>query len=248
MKPARTTPKLSVLLYHRIGPAKTRQPHFCDIDRFRSQMRWLRASGHHVVSLEDACAGLFRGAPLPERPVVITFDDGFQDFHDHAFPVLRDFHYPAVVYVVAGLLGQAPKWLSDVESGARIMSADMLRTVHAGGIEIGAHTLHHARLTDVTENTQISEITASKRVLEDALGKAVRSFAYPFGSYNPSIRDAVANAGFDSGLTINRGLANWAPNPYEIPRKAISWGDNAIGFFYKLLFDNTFKRRPKAAV
>ena len=244
---ANPTPKLSVLLYHRIGVAKTRRPHFCDIDRFRSQMRWLKLLGYQVVSLQDAHAGLFEQAPLPKRSVVLTFDDGFQDFHDHAYPILREFGYPATVFVVAGLLGQPPRWLTDVEPSARIMSGAMLRAVRQGNIEIGAHTVSHPHLPAVAADLQEREIAHSKTILEDAIGEPVSSFAYPYGSYDPAVRDLVERAGFETAVTINRGLANWAANPFEIPRKAVSWGDNLIGFLYKLLLDNQFKRRPKAA-
>lgn len=242
-----TTPSLSVLLYHRIGTAKTRRPHFCDINRFRSQMRWLRLLGYQVISLREARAGLFEHAPLPKRPVVLTFDDGFQDFHDHAYPLLREFGYPATVFVVAGLLGQSPLWLTDVEASARIMSGAMLRTVLQGNIEIGAHTVSHPHLPAVTAELQEREIAHSKKILEDEIGEPVSAFAYPFGSYDNAVRDSVARAGYETAVTINRGLANWAANPLEIPRKAISWGDNPVGFLYKLLLDNQFKRRPKAA-
>lgn len=210
-------------------------------------MRCLKLLGYQVISLRDAHAGLFGSAPLPKRPVVLTFDDGFQDFHDHAYPILREFGYSATVFVVAGLLSQPPRWLTDVEASARIMSGTMLRTVRQGNIEIGAHTMSHPHLPHIPVERQEQEIALSKTMLEDTIGEAVSSFAYPYGSYDAPVRDLVMGAGFETAVTINRGLANWAANPFEIPRKAISWGDNLVGFLYKLLLDNQFKRRPKTA-
>ena len=210
-------------------------------------MHWLRWSGHQVISLKQAYEALFKGVSLPTRSVVISFDDGFQDFYDYAFPVLQEFGYPSIVYVVAGLIGQPAKWLAEGDRAGdeTIMSAEILRIIHKGQVEIGAHTMSHAVLPKLSATQQAEEIGNSKRVLEEVLGEAIESFAYPYGVYNPGVRDAVAAAGFKTGLTVNRGLANLAPNPYEIPRKAISWGDNCLGFFHKLLLDNKLKRRPK---
>ena len=246
LNPPKATSKVSVLLYHRVGPAQTRRPHYCDVDSFRAQMNWLKWAGCEVISLQQAYEGLFGDGPLPKRPVVISFDDGFQDFYDCAFPILQDFGYPSVVFVVAGLLGQPAKWLVDGSGDESIMASETLQALlRSGRVEIGAHTVNHPRLPDLPVKDRDEEISRSKAILEDVLGEAVESFAYPFGRYDPAVRDAVVSAGYKTALTVNRGLANAAPNPYEIPRKAISWGDNAVGFFYKLFLDNTLKRRPR---
>lgn len=245
--PSKLSPKVSVLLYHRVGVAETRRPHYCDVRSFRAQMHGLKWTGFEVISLKEAFTGLFEDGPLPKRPVVISFDDGFQDFHDHAFPILQEFGYPSVVFVVAGLLGQPAKWLVDGSGDETIMAGSTLRALRSGQVDIGAHTISHPRLPDLSVAQQESEIRSSKSLLEDVLGEPVESFAYPFGRYDAAVRDAVGAAGYRMALTVNRGLANVAPNPYEIPRKAISWGDNAIGFFYKLLLDNKLKRRPRDA-
>lgn len=87
------------------------------------------------------------------------------------------------------------------------------------------------------------EIAESKSELENVLGEPVKFFAYPYGDYNPGVRDAVAESGYQAALTCSRGLANTAPNAFEIPRKAISYGDNLFGFFWKLAVKNRRKDR-----
>lgn len=242
-----STPKLSILLYHRIAGDKERKAHSVSVTKFRSQMAWLQATGHDVITMERAHRALFLDEPLKRRSVVITFDDGYSDFIDHAFPILQAFNYPAMVYVVAGLLGKPAAWLEegDRDGDETIMDLEALRTIQQGGIEIGSHTLSHPLLHRLSPKACLDEIKESKCTLEDALGQTVDSFAYPYGVYNPEIEKMVVDAGYLTAASVNRGIANHAETAFTLPRKAISWGDNAIGFFHKLYLDNGFKRRPQ---
>lgn len=235
---------ISVLMYHQVGPFAAPRSHrscYCDVGRFRSQMAWLRRTGHHVVSLARARAALFADAPLPNRSVVLSFDDGYDNFADHALPILEEFNYPSVLFAVSGLLGQPAKWLADDGVGASLMSAARLRSLRQSQVEIGSHTVSHQRLGRLPAEQAWREIADSKAELEDVLGEAVDFFAYPYGSYNPEVRDAVERAGYAAALTCSRGAANTAPNAFEIPRKAIAYGDDWVGFLWKL----TVKHRLK---
>lgn len=120
----------------------------------------------------------------------------------------------------------------------------MLQALQHTNVEVGAHTLSHPFLPTLSAEQQIEEISASKQRLEEITGNEVRSFAYPYGVYNPETRRLVEEAGYQTATTVNRGSAHQSQNPFEITRKAISSGDSIVGFFHKLLMDNTFKRRP----
>lgn len=239
-------PNLSILLYHRITKDGEKKPHSVEVSSFRNQMRWLRQSGFDVITLGQAQRVVFGGEPLQRRSVVITFDDGFADFPDHALPILTEFNYPSVVYVVAGLVGKTAEWLveGDRYGDEEIMSASMLRTLQHTNVEVGSHTLSHPFLPKLSTELQVEEISESKWRLEDVTGTEVKSFAYPYGVYNPETRKLVEEAGYQTATTVNRGSAYQSQNPFEITRKAISSGDSIVGFFHKLLMDNTFKRRP----
>ena len=242
-----TTPNLSILLYHRIAGDREKKAHSVPVAKFKSHMAWLKASGHDVISIDRARRALFHDEPLERRSVVITFDDGYADFVDHAFPILQEFSYPAVVYVVVGLLGQPARWLADGDRDGdeTIMDANALRLIQQGGVEIGSHTNAHPLLHRLSPDERVLEIRESKSQLENVLGLAVESFAYPYGVYNPEIVQEVIDAGYTTAVTVNRGVANHSNSPYVFSRKAISWGDSPIGFFHKLYLDNGFKRRPQ---
>lgn len=246
MQAAPLSPRISVLMYHQVGKFPEPKAHracFCDLGRFRAQMAFLKYAGYRVISLREAHAALFEQGPLRGPSVVLSFDDGYQNFADNALPVLLEYGYPAVVFAVAGLLGQPAKWLSDGGAASPLMSAATLGGLRAENVEIGSHTLSHPRLSRLSPVQRQAEIAGSKAALEDALGKAVDFFAYPFGDYDPEVRDTVAAAGYKAAVTCSRGAANTAGNAFEIPRKGISYGDNLFGYFWKLAMKNKRKDR-----
>lgn len=239
-----TRPLVSILMYHQVGRFSSPRKHravFCDVGRFRAQMAYLKWTGHHVISLADAYRGIFQGAPLPSRPVVLTFDDGYENFREYAWPILQRYGFPATVYLVSSLLGRSASWLDKDMSDARLMDAATIRSLRAEGVHFGSHTLTHCRLSKLDENDQRAEIFESKAELEDILGESVTDFCYPYGNYDIRSRDLVAEAGYNTALTCIRGAANTADNAFEIPRKAISYGDSLIGFLWKLHMKNARK-------
>lgn len=168
---------------------------------FQAQMDWLKASGYHPIDLNDLRAYFQKQAPLPSRPVVLTFDDGYIDFFTTAFPVLMDHGFKAVSYVVPGFL-----------NGSRYMTTDQVRAIDSGGIEVGAHTMHHVDLTTASAAQLTMEVQGSRNVLEQIVGHPVLDFCYPSGKYNAAVLAATERAGFLSATT-------------EVPGTAHSWGD-----------------------
>lgn len=246
LMPPNPAPRINVLMYHQVGkfaePAAHRAS-YCDTDRFRAQMAYLKYGGYRVISLKQAYEALFGGGVLEKRSVVLTFDDGYQNFIDTAHPILQEYGYPSVLFAVSGLLGQPARWLEGGSAEVPLMPASALRALHGGNVEIGAHSINHVRLSRVSAEQGWDEIAGSKAALEDLLGAAVDWFCYPYGDYNREVRDAVIRAGFKAALTCSRGPANTAPNAFEIPRMGISWGDSLLGYFWKLQMKNKRKDR-----
>jgi peptidoglycan/xylan/chitin deacetylase (PgdA/CDA1 family) len=233
-------------MYHQVGQFKQPRAHrscYCETDRFRAQMGLLKWAGFNVISLSEAYAALFAGQPLAGRSVVLSFDDGYENFADNALPVLQDYGYPSVLFAVSGLLGQPAKWLDGDGAKPGLLSAARLRELRSAKVEIGSHSVTHPRLSRVTAKQARLEIAASKTALELTLGEPVNFFAYPYGDYNRVVRDAVIAAGYQAAVTCSRGAANTAPNPFEIPRKAVSYGDNNLGLLWKLFLKNRRKDR-----
>ncbi|AKJ30624.1 polysaccharide deacetylase family protein [Caldimonas brevitalea] len=242
-------PPVSVLMYHQVGMFPRPKAHraaFCDVKRFAAQMAFLKWGGYSVISLEQAYRGLFEGAPLPARPVVLTFDDGYQNFKEHAWPVLQRHGFPASVFIVTEQSGRHAGWLAADFTPAPLMDHATLRQLAREGVNFGSHTLNHRRLSQLDETQQRREIFDSKAALEDVLGQPVPDFCYPYGDYDPRARDLTAEAGYRLGLTCIRGAANTADNAFEIPRKAISYGDNVIGYAWKLHMKHARKDKPAA--
>lgn len=236
---------ISIFMYHQVGrfaPMRDHRANYCDVDRFRAQLRYLKLIGASVLPMSDALAALQGRRPLPPRAVVLSFDDGCGNFHEYALPVLEEFGYPAIVYVIAGMTGGKADWLAAAAHPTPpLMGWSRLREIAARGIEIGSHAYHHIRLAGLDAATLAHELTDSKRRIEDELGQPVTHFCYPYGSHDLATMAAAAAAGYRSAVTCQRGAATPAFDPLALPRKGISYGDNALGFAWKL----HTKDRPK---
>ena len=244
--PGFNSPRVSVLMYHQVGRFAAPKKHracYCDVGRFRAQMAFFKQAGYRVISLADACRALFSTQALAGHAVVLSFDDGYENFAAEALPMLQEFGYPSVLFAVSGMLGRRAAWLSDSGEKPVLLSGQQLCELREARVEIGSHSVSHPRLSRLDPQQAWHEIADSKAALEDVLGAAVDFFAYPYGDYSPAVRDAVARAGYQAAVTCSRGAANTAPNPFEIPRKAISYGDSLLGVFWKLAMKNRRKDR-----
>ena len=246
MKKPKESPPISVLMYHQVGKFKSPKTHrscYCDVGRFRAQMSWLKYAGYQVISLSDAYDALFADKVLTRRSVVLSFDDAYENFADHALPIMTEYDYPSALFAVSGLLGQPAEWLTGDREKPLLLSTRRLRELRKYNVEIGSHTINHPRLSRLQPEQVLHEVSDSRSALENILGEPVKFFAYPYGDYNPSVREAVERAGYLAAVTCSRGIANTSPNAFEIPRKAISYGDSIAGFFWKLAFKNKRKDR-----
>lgn len=239
-------PRVSILMYHQVGDFPAMRDHranYCDRRRFAQQMGLLQALGYRVLDLDQALAGLRGEVVLPVRSVVLTFDDGYDNFADQALPILARFGFKATVYAISGWLGQPIQWYGQEPDRPRprLMDAGRLREIQAAGMTVGSHTVSHARLAEVSPAAQRRELHDSKAALEEVLGRPVTHLCYPFGSFDlEAVRTARA-AGYVSATTCLRGAATAADHPLVLPRKAISFGDSLVGFAWKL----GFKHAPK---
>jgi len=167
---------------------------------FTAQMDWLKASGYHPIDLNDLRGYFEHRLPLPARPVVLTFDDGYIDFFTTALPILIDHGFRAVSYVVPGFLDRP-----------RYMTTDEVRAIDSDGMEVAAHTMHHVDLTTASPAQLTMEIQGSRSVLEQITGHAVLDFCYPSGKYDAAVVAATQRAGFESATTEVAGASHtWA--------------------------------------
>ncbi|MBD1206689.1 MAG: polysaccharide deacetylase family protein [Rhodobacteraceae bacterium] len=216
---------VSILMYHSVGarqnPAYDR---WCvSPQRFRDQMSALAESGYAVLTTGDYVDRLASGAALPDRFVVLTFDDGLQDFLTGAAPILGRFGFPATVYVVAGRVGLTSRWLAPLGEGHRpMLTTDELRQLARSGIEIGGHTMTHPELDILDPARAMAEIGGSRRVLEDILGSPVRSFAYPHGYNSARTRAIVERAGYQSAVRVRHAHSERSECRFGLSRLIIT--------------------------
>jgi len=161
-------------------------------ETFKTQMDWLAANGYHAVTFDQVRAYFAGVQPLPSRPFVITFDDGYQDLYTTAFPILEAHGFTAVAYVVSGFVGQS----------GYLDSQEILAMDHAG-IEIGSHTVNHADLARLRYASLAYEVVQSKDWLERLVKHPVLDFAYPSGKFTSQTVDAVVHAGYSTAVTTS---------------------------------------------
>jgi peptidoglycan/xylan/chitin deacetylase (PgdA/CDA1 family) len=163
--------------------------------QFARQIRWLARRGYVGIRPAEWEEWRHRGKGLPDKPVLITFDDGYADLAEYALPVLRRYGFGAVVFVVTGLVGGTNAWDETQGSGTRhLLTADQIRYWATQGIEFGSHGRTHADLTGLSAEELAKEIVGSRDELANLLKSPVASFAYPFGSYNQTVEECACGA------------------------------------------------------
>jgi peptidoglycan/xylan/chitin deacetylase (PgdA/CDA1 family) len=239
---------ISILMYHQVGdfpPMESHRSTYCHYRRFQRQMALLSRLRCNVLSMDAALAALRGERPLPRRSVVLTFDDGYENFYEYAFPVLERYGFPAIVYLVAGSIGRPSSWFAaDGRATPPLMDARRILQLRARGVDFGSHGVSHRKLAEIDADAAREEIVESKRLLEALLGEEVRHFCYPYGSHDRATAAMVADAGYLSAVSCLRAAATGRFDPFALPRKAISYGDNGVGFLWKLLFKNAPKGTP----
>ncbi|WP_189331050.1 polysaccharide deacetylase family protein [Actinoplanes ianthinogenes] len=202
---------IPVLLYHSVSATRRDDPWQVAAADFREDMAAVVASGRTPLTATRYAAALRGAAAMPDRPVLITFDDGFADFADEAAPILAEFGLPATIFVTTGWIGTTG-----------MLSAAAVRDVAAGGsVEVGAHSVTHPHLDLLGRRAARDEIGASKTALEDLLGGPVTSFAFPHGSHRRQTVAAVRDAGFDAAFAVKNALSHAADEPFTIARYTV---------------------------
>jgi peptidoglycan/xylan/chitin deacetylase (PgdA/CDA1 family)/glycosyltransferase involved in cell wall biosynthesis len=186
-------------------------------ERFRQQLETLHRFGYNPISGNELVHFLSRRGGLPRRPVLLTFDDAYEDLARTVLPILNG--TPAVTFVVSGKVGGTNDW--DARRGAlplRLLSAAELREVAAGGIEIGAHSRTHPDLTRLPDDQLQREVEGSRQDLAQLGLPPPRLFAYPYGAEDERVRRAARQAGYAAGFTTAPGLVCPGRDPYRLPR------------------------------
>jgi peptidoglycan/xylan/chitin deacetylase (PgdA/CDA1 family) len=224
-------------MYHQITPRTlpTFRKYAVTPKAFAAQMDWLSRAGYVTINLDALLSYRSDQGMLPSRPVIITFDDGFQDCIEHAVPVLHSHGFTAIFYLVAGLVGTTSRWLLP-ERGVELPLMDWTaaRRLQAAGFQCGSHAMSHPRLSELSAAVCHDELLRSRQLLEDNLGHQVEHLAYPFGSFNETVRAIVAETGYRSACSVRIGLSTADDDPLALPRVPVSGQDSLLDFICRL--------------
>jgi peptidoglycan/xylan/chitin deacetylase (PgdA/CDA1 family)/2-polyprenyl-3-methyl-5-hydroxy-6-metoxy-1,4-benzoquinol methylase len=223
---------IPVLMYHRIatdGPDGLARYRLAP-DSFQAQMLWLRRNGYHTINSGELAWFIANDHPFVGRPVLITFDDGYEDFAEHAWPILRAFDFSAEVFIVTDLVGKRAEW--DVPFGppAPLMSAARIAALAAEGVAFGSHLASHPRSDQLSTRELAEELTRSRAQLTKWLSRPVTSLAAPFGCTGQRLRILAAECGFMTLFNTASGAASLQDDPLDLPRMEIR-GDCTLDEF-----------------
>ena len=212
-----------ILMYHRVTDAHPADRLCVPVQSFAKQMRWLREAGFETVSVARAVEWIQGDGALPPKPLVITFDDGFEDNVLYGTPALAREGFTACFFVPSGFIesGQPAHPPAD-----RPMTWDQLRALLDGGHEIGAHSVTHRRLTSLNAEELAWEVRHCKTVLEQRLDAPVRFFCYPAGHYDPAVTRVVQAAGYQGACTVKPGSNRQDQDRFALTRTEISAFDS----------------------
>ena len=203
--------RVPTLVYHSVRPY---YPEITDQvkeftvppDIFDEQLKYLEDNGYTAITMDDLAQYLTSGKTLPAKPVMLTFDDGWQNQFVYAFPILQKHHMPAVFYVYARAIGKK-----------HFLTWNQLKAMVKGGMEIAGHTYSHPELPKVLDGLAMSrEIFGSKQILSDTMGGlAVKDFAYPFGEYDDRVVN-FAKGAYQTARTVHAGNIQTSDSLYTL--------------------------------
>lgn len=215
---------IPILCYHDVTP---NNPDNNDLlvnpEKFKEQLQYLKDNNYTPISLDEFYDYLRKNQPIPEKSVVITFDDGYKGNYEYAYPLLKEFKFPATVFVISNYVG-APDF----------MTVEQLKEMSDNGIEIESHTFKHDDLSKLDETQQLETLKNSKNDLEKIIGKPIDFIAYPFGRHNSSTRIAAEKAGYKLGFNLNGNFADRKDNNFNIDRIYVSNNDSLKKFESRL--------------
>jgi peptidoglycan/xylan/chitin deacetylase (PgdA/CDA1 family) len=216
------TDQVPIVMYHSVTqdpPAATRSLSVRPTD-LEWQLRYLRDNNFTGLTFGDLCARSRTGAALPPRPVVLTFDDGYADTHEQALPLLREYEFPATVFVTTGWLRDAGPWAAGHPLD-RTMVWTQVKELHDAGIEVAAHSHSHAQLDQLGDQSLREELSLGKKLLEERLDQPVPSIAYPYGYWSSRVRDAVEEAGYEQAAAVANAASCPGRNVFTTPRLTV---------------------------
>jgi peptidoglycan/xylan/chitin deacetylase (PgdA/CDA1 family) len=225
-----------ILLYHRICRDGEWQSSDFTVRAgvFREQMRYLARGNYYTPRLSEVLSWNGRAPQTSKTPVVLTFDDGYADNFENAFPILQELGFTAAVFPVLDLGRRVTWWGGKATLRAPLLTPGIMRSMEAAGIEFGSHSLNHPSLTLLNDSDLTEELTRSREVLGSIFERPLPVLAYPYGAVDQRVKRAVQRAGYSAALAVNSGPLGIQADLFEIRRILITNCSNEAYMKFKL--------------
>ncbi len=220
---------VSVLMYHMIGDIKDNAAVMTEAN-LRTQMNYLRDHGYHPITMQELYDYVSKGAPLPEKPVCITFDDGYADSYSIVYPLMKEYGFPWTLFLIT----------DDVGKPNNRMTWDQLKEMaDSHTVTISNHTLSHPKLHNLaTKEEKAKEIVEANKALKYHLGIDNTWLAYPYGDYDDEVIEICKQAGIKMAVTTDSGRVHVGSYPYDLKRVYIGNDISLARFSERLVKDN----------
>ena len=224
------TVRVPILMYHHIAlpppdADAVRRDLSLPPEVFEQQLQYLVEQSYTSITLSDLIHHLARSAPLPPKPIILTFDDGYRDTYTEAFPLLQRYNTTGTFFLITGFIDQGePDYLSWAQ----------VKEMHRAGMQFGSHTYTHPDLRDKPVEYLVWQILGSKEAIELRIREPVRFFSYPSGRYDQQTIDILRSAHFWGAVTSHQGMEQSSEHPFELRRIRVRGDETLASFAAKL--------------
>lgn len=209
-----------VLMYHKVNPSVIDR-NTVHIDNFKQQLQYLVQSGYRTITFAQYQEYMAGRQVLPAKPIILTFDDGYEDNFTHVLPLLKQYNMKGTVFVVVEGIGKPCSWLKRHECN-QLMTWDQLNIWLEAGMEVGGHTMTHPMLSRLSNEAIKHELEVSKELLERRLKTKIDLLCYPYGDLDDRVKTLTRAVGYKGGLAIFNNAPLIHEDMYAIPRVGIS--------------------------
>ena len=230
------TPRLPILMYHQLADGDPQHPDRYTVSpsMFEQHLQLLASRGYRSVSLEEWRRAMFARRPLDGRCVAITFDDGYRNFLEHAWPLLQRYGYAATMFLPTQYIGHENTWDQSPHNGPPLLTWAEIRKLQIEGVEFGAHSVTHPLLTSLSPTEVAREALLSRTTIEKELRTNITAFAYPYGDVDRVVEKVIGACGFTFGVTCEERPAELTDRLLALPRLEVR-GEFDLGDFAALL-------------